>query len=759
MKGKRQRLSQPQTHVRVALGLALFLYGAAMLVWSGTFHSSDGLAMYTVADSLVRYGRLNVEQIRWMGLQQGTVGPDGLLYSRKGFGTTAVVLPLVAAGFLLPGTGPVHVALLAGPLLTALGGVLLYLAIVRAFPGMARRWAILAVLAWGLASPAWAYTKTLFSEPLVALATVGALERLVALERASRRETWQRAAFGVAAWLAVGLLARAAHGVVVPLFGLAAGWVGLRRGFFRCFEPTAWRPVTKFLLVPVLPIATSLLATAWYNWARFGNPFVTGYLESEAFTAIWWQGIVGQLVSPGRGLLWYAPWAVTAIWGMRRAWRFRPASTFAALSAVAAYVLLYGKWYMWHGGFAWGPRFLVPVLPLLAWSVAPAAATRPRPFALLVGGGIAANLVGVAWDFDLHQAALMQTGLPLFDPRTFFDPQYAQIPGLLRLGRLDNLDVAWMVEGRLLLPLAGAAWGLALVGLVGGAWSTRPSKGRLSPTLLAALSLLLTGVLLVEARRFSSPAYQAVTARLTAEAGAEVMIWHDDPPGTERLLNLYKGRALILGANETNSTPSAEVADLLARLATRPAPVWVVTDGPGRPENALDRLAGASRGLVEEETVGHLRVAYYFDTSAWQPQPVGATLGLGGTSTVRLVSADITPVSTPGGIVAVRLAWRAVRPPPEDYQVFLHVLAPDGQRVAQHDGPPQNGLAPTSTWQPGQVYQDVHAVRLPPDTPPGAYALVVGMYRLSDLTRLRAPDGRDAFEVGSVEVRRSQSHD
>ncbi|MEZ4656017.1 MAG: hypothetical protein R2911_00420 [Caldilineaceae bacterium] len=38
---------------------------------------------------------------------------------------------------------------------------------------------------------------------------------------------------------------------------------------------------------------------------------------------------------------------------------------------------LYGKWWMWWGGFAWGPRFLAPLAPL--WVLPLAECLNPRP--------------------------------------------------------------------------------------------------------------------------------------------------------------------------------------------------------------------------------------------------------------------------------------------------------------------------------------------------------------------------------------------
>jgi len=85
---------------------------------------------------------------------------------------------------------------------------------------------------------------------------------------------------------------------------------------------------------------------------------------------------------------------------------------------------------------------------------------------------------------------------------------------------------------------------------------------------------------------------------------------------------------------------------------------------------------------------------------------------------------------------AVTLWWRATAAPPADYTIFVHLLDADGNLVAQADGVPNDGLSPTTIWQPGDVVRDVH--RFPPGTvlPPGGRVLV-GAYRAD--TGERAP--------------------
>nr|WP_290665389.1 hypothetical protein [Ardenticatena sp.] len=740
-----------------AVGVALILYGSALLVWQGTFPFHDGLAAYAVADSLGRYGRLDVDQINWMGLHQNTPGPDDLLYSRKGFGVTAAALPLVVLGMRMPGLGPVHMALLLNPILFALTGLLLYLTLAKGWPRLTAWQRVLLVLAWGLGSPMWAYTKTFFSEPLVALSVVGLLERFITFEQVNDMEARRRAAFGMGAWLGVGILARTAHAILVPLVVLVVLWWGAR----ATVRSARWPLLLTILVWLGIPLIAASGAILWYNWARYGHPLTTGYLDHETFSAVWWRGISGQLVAPGRGLLWYIPWVLLLPWGLRVAWRRFPVSTRFAASAFLAYILLYGKWYMWHGGSAWGPRFLVPMLPLLVWMVAPGVQRFPRLSGVLIAAAVGINAIGVAWNPGMYDAYLeREKGLDaLFDLPVFFDPRYAQIPNLLRIGTFETLFVVWMQDGRVVWPLLAPLLGVLAFCWAGGVWLLirRPRRFLLAGVLAALV--LGTGGFLAQARRLVSPAYLAAAERIATTPEPETMIWHNDPDNVEYFLNAYKGRARIHGALVFDATLRFGV-ERVQTLAQAPLGVWIVGTGPkARETNALDRLASRTRGLVKDDTRGYIeeaffdsvRVAYYFDTDTWQENTVGAALGLDADPFIRLERADFTPTET-GGIAAVRLVWRALRGVPEEYQVFFHILDAEGRIVGQSDSPPQNGIAPTSSWQVGEVYVDVHAVRLAPHVPPGRYALRVGMYRLSDLTRLRTPDGVDSFIIGDVQV-------
>ena len=80
--------------------------------------------------------------------------------------------------------------------------------------------------------------------------------------------------------------------------------------------------------------------------------------------------------------------------------------------------------------------------------------------------------------------------------------------------------------------------------------------------------------------------------------------------------------------------------------------------------------------------------------------------------------------------------WQAGTTTDNLYTVFAHLETLNGQVIAQIDTQPQGGGMPTASWATGQVVADEYPLQIPPDTPPGAYRIVVGMYNSLDGTHL-----------------------
>jgi hypothetical protein len=84
--------------------------------------------------------------------------------------------------------------------------------------------------------------------------------------------------------------------------------------------------------------------------------------------------------------------------------------------------------------------------------------------------------------------------------------------------------------------------------------------------------------------------------------------------------------------------------------------------------------------------------------------------------------------AAPGGSLPLRLVWQAQGWSERSYTLFVHLVGPDGAVYAQIDRVPGGGMAPTTSWAPGQVLVEEIELPIRPDAPPGTYHIGVGFY-------------------------------
>jgi hypothetical protein len=134
-------------------------------------------------------------------------------------------------------------------------------------------------------------------------------------------------------------------------------------------------------------------------------------------------------------------------------------------------------------------------------------------------------------------------------------------------------------------------------------------------------------------------------------------------------------------------------------------------------------------------------------------QPALATFG-----PLALIEAT-TPATTvaPGGQVPVDLLWQAAGAPGEPLVVVTQLLDTAGHVVAGLEAQPLDGRYPTQSWTAGELVRDRHTLTLPADLAPGAYRLIVGVYRAADRVRLESKAGllgqSDHRVIATVEVK------
>ncbi|MBN1579505.1 MAG: glycosyltransferase family 39 protein [Anaerolineae bacterium] len=141
------------------------------------------------------------------------------------------------------------------------------------------------------------------------------------------------------------------------------------------------------------------------------------------------------------------------------------------------------------------------------------------------------------------------------------------------------------------------------------------------------------------------------------------------------------------------------------------------------------------------EALGILAVKPVGDDLVFQVPSMDSTLYANLDDKIELLGYDLEGVSVhPGEVVSCTLYWRALQEISQNYTVFNHLVAADGQTWGQWDNQPQKGGLPTTRWVPGQVVADPYQIPVSADAPAGPLQLQTGMYDALTMTRLAVRD-------------------
>ena len=161
-----------------------------------------------------------------------------------------------------------------------------------------------------------------------------------------------------------------------------------------------------------------------------------------------------------------------------------------------------------------------------------------------------------------------------------------------------------------------------------------------------------------------------------------------------------------------------------------------------------------SRGYKTlDQWYGNVRLAVYVMPEHSPPEEIVDDLNLRFGNAIELMGYrgwKLAP--TAGEVTQLQLQWRADQKTDRRYKVFLQLLDPRDQVIAQRDAEPAGEGRPTDTWQPGEAVLDNHGLLIPPGTPPGIYRRIIGLYDAQTMERLKLPDGTDFVSLPPVTV-------
>ena len=201
------------------------------------------------------------------------------------------------------------------------------------------------------------------------------------------------------------------------------------------------------------------------------------------------------------------------------------------------------------------------------------------------------------------------------------------------------------------------------------------------------------------------------------------------------------GVALPAGSHDVvlrfGLTPLRRAGWLLSALGLALGGAWWLRLRPRRARVSRGLLVALSLALL---AVGLTLSGRWTQPAAGTPTPLQAQFG----EEAALIGFDAPPARLkPGADATVALTWLALRRPPADYKVFVHLVDSQGVTWAQHDGEPGFFFSPTTRWQPGEIVDDYHPLTFVAAPPPGRYQLRVGLYDGASGQRLSVvgPDG------------------
>ena len=348
--------------MRRVSGLVIALTVLAALSAFHPYPYDNVVTRWALARQLVANGTLKIDP--YAGLTNDRAASGGHLYCDKAVWTSIIAaagyFPLHALGIAdSPGALPVGGAgrylverVVAG------GSLLLLLLMLRGLLKRERFPVILPVAAVGFGSILLPYATMLYGHVPAAL--------LIFVSYASQRRK---------RWLAADITGALASAFEFPLLVL----YGVLLAYRRRSDWTPWRAFR----VPLI-LLCAFLPQLLHNWIAFGSPLTMGYsLETAEVFSGMGEGLFGftlpsprslylLTLSPERGLLFYMPWIALGMAGFFSGkTKLVPVLRSNPLPAcIVLYLLLFSSYYMPTGGWAFGPRHLIPVVPFAAVGLA-----------------------------------------------------------------------------------------------------------------------------------------------------------------------------------------------------------------------------------------------------------------------------------------------------------------------------------------------------------------------------------------------------
>lgn len=330
---------------------SLFLTSVRLL---GT---ADGYPTRHLPISIIKEGNLELSEYKFLNssgkLIYSLVDTGEAIVSKYPILPALLALPvyIIPSLFKIPYTYSLIATLvkISASLITAFSALFLFFILKRL---IAEKWAIILTLAYALGTSNWTI---------------------------SSQELWQHGASQLFLVLTIFSLFKIRDDeVYLYLTGLFVGLAIAARPLNIIFAFFIFLFILhrqrKYIFHVILGLLPPLILLSFYNTYYFGAPWATGYGEEviDGWTNPILGGFAGLLFSPSRGLFFFTPFLIFSIAGilyLRKNSVKLNGNTKIVLRYIALavffYILVLSKWWAWPGAYAYGPRMLTDIMPLM----------------------------------------------------------------------------------------------------------------------------------------------------------------------------------------------------------------------------------------------------------------------------------------------------------------------------------------------------------------------------------------------------------
>jgi hypothetical protein len=365
--------------IRTALWLGLALFFFYLLTTSGHPPYADEWQYVNIAENILVRGRPVLEEIQRHadGQVRNVAG-----YSWLPLGQSLLMTPFVAVELMTREVLPAALSFMPQLALNSLpaaesAAICALLFLLVRFTGrlqtelyLSSRTAMAVALTTAFGTQIWPASRTLFSDTSAALLLTFAIYALVRFRHTETRAGWAVAAAWAAALAA---LCKLTFALALPALAAYGAWALVERKKKPALRDPSLR---YFILMAALPLILVAVTQLGYNHFRYGSVWLSGYHERRegelGFSTPLLAGLYGILLSSGRSLFLYSPPCLLALFGARKFILRAPAEAGLIAGVSLPLLFTYAKWWAWDGGWEWGNRFHLFLIPLLMWLGAPA---------------------------------------------------------------------------------------------------------------------------------------------------------------------------------------------------------------------------------------------------------------------------------------------------------------------------------------------------------------------------------------------------